>query len=369
MGRALFSFLIVILLHYAVGKFTEQTLFRLQDHPQKCWVYFTDKSKNFSPEQFLTSLDSSVVKRRSKMSNFPLVSDHDYPISMNYITEVLRHTKEQKYVASQWLNAISIVISASEAHSISRLSFVKSIDIVATFRKPTHHLPEMDLKQSGYLQQLQQLGVDKLHQIGITGKNVKILVIDSGFRRTHNALRNVNVLDTYDFIHGIPDVDNQPNDHAQQYFHGTRVLSLIGGFENNTFSGVAPGATFILAKTENLNIEDPIEEDYFVQAVEWGEKKGIDMISTSLGYSEWYKHSDFDGKTAVTTRIINWAEMKGIVSVVANGNYGANGLDAPADAFYALSIGAVDGSGNVIHKILTIDRTIFKSGSYGRWKN
>lgn len=66
--------------------------------------------------------------------------------------------------------------------------------------------------------------------------------------------------------------------------------------------GVAFEASYLLAKTEDVSKEYQTEEDNFVRAIEWGEKLGADVLSASLGYSEWYKHSDFNGKTAVTTR-------------------------------------------------------------------
>src|SRR5690242_12375070 len=128
-----------------------------------------------------------------------------------------------------------------------------------------------------------------------------ILIIDSGFRTKHACFSQTKIIDTYDFINNIKDVDNQPGDVANQFHHGTMVLSILGGRVNGTFSGVVPKASFYLAKTEDLRSESPIEEDNFARAVEWGESKGVQVISSSLGYSDWYKHSEFNGLTAVST--------------------------------------------------------------------
>lgn len=66
--------------------------------------------------------------------------------------------------------------------------------------------------------------------------------------------------------------------------------------------GVAFEASYLLAKTEDISREYRTEEDNFVRAIEWGEKKGADILSASLGYTDWYEPSEMDGKTAVTTR-------------------------------------------------------------------
>ena len=58
---------------------------------------------------------------------------------------------------------------------------------------------------------------------------------------------------------------------------------------------------FLLAKTEIIGNEIQIEEDNFVRGLEWGEARGADIMTTSLGYTDWYTISDMDGNTAVTT--------------------------------------------------------------------
>lgn len=177
--------------------------------------------------------------------------------------------------------------------------------------------------------------------------NKTILIIDSGFRLKHNCFKKIKVLDSFDFINNVKDVDNQPNDHPEQYQHGTRTLSLLSCNLNGTFMGVAPDANFLLAKTEIIDKELPVEEDYFVRAVEWGEARGAQILSSSLGYDKWYTRQDMDGKTAVTSKILNYAIRKGITCVISAGNSGEEGITAPADSFYTIAVGAVN-SNNAI---------------------
>ena len=52
--------------------------------------------------------------------------------------------------------------------------------------------------------------------------------------------------------------------------------------------------------------------------VEWArraESLGAEVVSSSLGYTDWYTFKDMDGKTAVTTRAANRAIALGVVVV------------------------------------------------------
>lgn len=342
----------------------------LRDKRAKMWVYFDTKMngdeiyKNVMKEFSIKTLNRR--KNNQKIRGDDILSIQDLPINADYILKVLSKTSSHDYVESLWLNAISISLSHDEAKNIAKLSFVSRIEPVLSFRKVpvTDNVEKSDISHSESSQrnygesagQLSQINVQKVHEMGYTGKGVTVLIIDSGFRRNHVSLVNTTVLKTWDFINNIEDVDNQQGGNEKQFWHGTRVFSLIGGKHDGSFYGVAPDAKFLLAKTENLDIEDPIEEDYFVKAVEWGEKLGAQIISSSLGYSQWYKQSDFDGKTAVTSKIINYAVSRGIICVIANGNEGEKGINAPADAFYSLSVGAVDSTGLVsFYSFILID--------------
>jgi subtilisin family serine protease len=103
-----------------------------------------------------------------------------------------------------------------------------------------------------------------------------------------------------------------------------------------------------LGKTENSRFEQPIEEDYWVAAIEWAESLGAEVVSSSLGYTDWYTFEDLDGETAVTTRAANRATSLGVVVVNAAGNERDDPwghIITPADGFDVIAVGAVDRTG------------------------
>jgi len=105
-----------------------------------------------------------------------------------------------------------------------------------------------------------------------------------------------------------------------------------------------------LAKTEIEAVEDTIEEDYWAAGVEWADSLGADIVSSSLGYTDWYTYEDMDGNTAVCTQAADLAVSKGIVVVNAAGNerpYSWHYIIAPADRDSVIAVGAVNLSGQI----------------------
>lgn len=141
-------------------------------------------------------------------------------------------------------------------------------------------------------------------------------------------------------------------DYPGQFSHGTKMLSLIGGCDEGDVVGVAPGADFILAKTEKYipTLPEPyyefsVEEDTWIEGLEWLEASGADIVSSSLGYSHWYDYKDMNGKTSPASIAASLAAKRGLVIVNAIGNQKGPPtpyIVAPADAEGVISVGGVE---------------------------
>jgi len=123
------------------------------------------------------------------------------------------------------------------------------------------------------------------------------------------------------------------------------VLSNIAGVYKGKPIGLATEAEFLLARTE-IATEPFAEEEYWLEAVEWADKNGADIINSSLGYTnQRYFNYQMDG-TSLVARAGNLAAKKGILVVNAAGNEGDlkywKYIGTPADADSVLSIGGID---------------------------
>ncbi|MEO0192725.1 MAG: S8 family serine peptidase [candidate division WOR-3 bacterium] len=143
------------------------------------------------------------------------------------------------------------------------------------------------------------------------------------------------------------------------HYHGTKILSVIAGLVEKTLVGTAPGCDLLLAKCEKVvtsqagSFENLIEEDFWVEALEWAGRHGARIVNSSLGYRDWYFDSDMDGKTAPSSRAAGRALSENILIFNSMGNVARSGppplpnvgdtsLSAPADAFGICAIGGVE---------------------------
>lgn len=186
---------------------------------------------------------------------------------------------------------------------------------------------------------------DRLHKAGFKGKGVVIAVIDDGFRNADRitAFDSLQLMGTRNFV--FPQRSVFEGDD-----HGTKVLSCLAAYEPGVMIGTAPEASYWLIKSEDNRSEFPIEEDYWTAAAEFADSVGVDMITTSLGYSFFdentmnYSHNALDGQTAHISKAAEIAAEKGILIFCSAGNEGTSRwgrITFPADAKDILTIGAI----------------------------
>jgi len=347
--------------------------------PIKVWIYFKSHGEQDVDGMFAllskVTLTSRSLERRTRRSHRELVDAHDLPVCADYLDAVrslgcrIRHS-------SKYLNAASVFATPGQIVGLSRLPFVRRIERVQTARRnlpDTYQFPtampgkdgrsgslnEDNLRRGAAedsvsygLSDLQnrQINVPALHNAGFHGEGVLIAMLDTGFRRIHEAVAQVHVVAEWDFINNDSVTSDQPGDPAYQDMHGSLSLGTIAAHKPGLLIGPAWAADYLLAKTERFNRELKVEEDDFVRALEWADSLGADIVSSSLGYFTWYTYPDMDGDTAVTTRAADIAASRGILVVTAAGNEGPlpwPGIIAPSDGDSVIAVGAADSLGEV----------------------
>ncbi|MDZ7343953.1 MAG: S8 family serine peptidase [candidate division KSB1 bacterium] len=343
---------------------------------QKYWIFFRNKGPQVLSkraalvEEAKERLSPRALQRRAKvLPPNALVDESDFDLYQPYVSELIARGF-QPVVTSRWLNAISILATPEEIAELQKLPFVESVRRVAALRLPPPSEPEpapprlvkttaRRFEYGGSLAQMEQIRATDLHDAGIYGTGVIVGMLDSGFRwQDHEAFRHLHsrIIGERDFVNNDGITRNQPGDPSGQDSHGTQTLSTLGGFMPGQLIGPGFGASFILAKTENIASETHAEEDFWAAAIEWMEGLGVDVTSTSLGYSTFdpgqgnYTPADMNGRTAIITRAAEIAVSKGIIVVCSAGNEGNSSwriITAPADGPNVIAVGAVFSTGGI----------------------
>lgn len=333
-----------------------------QDH--HFMVFFKDKAgTGYSVENPGEFLSERALKRREKQNI--AITTQDLPVSPVYL-DILAANNVQVLHTTRWFNGAMVVTDSVTVNQLVSQPEFTGYDLAKTGgltrksgRKGTQSYDAEKLKEkvSYRLQALNQstmLGIDAMHEQGYNGEGLFIAVFDGGFNGADQApffrhlFNNNKIHPGYDYV-------GQSEEVFKYGDHGTMALSCIGALLDSTLAGGSYGADFMLCITEEGSRENRFEEYNWLLAAERADSAGVDIISTSLGYTTFdvpemnYTRQDLDGETTVITRAVNMATSKGIVCVNSAGNEGRGSwgkISAPADAPNSLSVGAVrvDGS-------------------------
>jgi serine protease AprX len=262
--------------------------------PIKIWIYFKDK--DFHQSNKVLSFNKKLIKRLKK-SGIVGFNREEIPVKKEYI-KILMGMKIYPVTESKWLNAISAVVPAGKIYDLENLDFIQKLDVVHTYarRSPVESFlsnqkiknnqnsdSKKSLQYGNSFEQLENINFPLVDELGFSGKNVRICILDAGFNTNHESLRYSKIVSTYDFISKDFNINLQEKDAFGSADHGTAVLSIMSGFLPGKLIGPAYGSDYILARTEDISSGKNINEDLWVSAVEWADSLGADIVLSSAG--------------------------------------------------------------------------------------
>ena len=268
------------------------------------------------------------------------------------------------YMYNTVLNGMEITLPASQVLTLAALPDVKSIHENHTYYPISNDVlsPNFDIAP------LSQIGETDAWAQGLTGKGLKIGVLDTGIDYNHPDLIG-SYKGGYDSFNNdsdpFEDLPSSASDdplHGASYegsYHGTHVAgTIIGQAVNHTSDIVQRGVTFkaelyaykVLGKTYipdsngSGSYKNSGSSAQVIDGIERAVKDGMDVINLSLG-SDITK--DVNSLDAIA---INNAVLAGVAAVVTSGNGGPeyHMMSSPATAQLGISVGATDTSSEAV---------------------
>ena len=339
------------------------SIFNSANAQQAYWVFLTDKQgTTFDPYAYF---DAKAIERYQQCGA-DLYDITNYPVNAAYEQGVSALATEE-IGASRWMNALGVMATPDQVAAIEALPYVKRVQLIVAeglllseYSEYSGYSGNSEPSLDGLFDiatvdgpleaQLVRMGGQHFRNAGFDGRGIRIAVFDGGFPQvnTHKAFQHLRD------NHQIIKTWNFPKDKEDVYgwnSHGTMTLSCIAGrYYSGTDTvdlGLATGAEFLLARTE-VNSEPFKEEVWWQMAVEWADRNGANIISSSLGYGkERHYTMDMDG-TSYVAKAGNLAARKGMLVVNSAGNEADDSqwktIITPADADSVLCVGGIENS-------------------------
>jgi len=177
---------------------------------------------------------------------------------------------------------------------------------------------------------VRQIGAPVAWQRGLTGKGVRVAVLDSGYDPTHPDLKGA--------VQVARDFTGSSTGIRDAVGHGTHVASIVAGrgvASNGRFRGVAPAAALVVGKVcADLSCSD----DAILAGMEWAATTArARVVNLSLGGPVG------GGPDPLVHAVETLAARTGALFVVSAGNEGpdAETVSSPSTAPSALSVASV----------------------------
>lgn len=174
----------------------------------------------------------------------------------------------------------------------------------------------------------------KWYKKNITGKKIKIAILDTGIDKKNKDLT---------FVKGINFTSNNQNQFQDDNGHGTKIAGIIGARKNNyNLLGIAPESDLYIAKVADEN--GNVKFENLVKGIDWAIKQNVDIINISLEFPKGNTDLHQAIKKAFDKKII-------IVSSSGNINYpGDTHISYPGAYKEVINVGMLNTKGKVYSK-------------------
>lgn len=274
------------------------------------------------------------------------------------------------------LNAVAVLAPIKVLEKLKAVGTIASWEGIGTFARPITFKTDALVAATKTLTERNSskfIGAEKLNEAGLTGKGIKVGVLDTGIDYTHAMFKGVGTAEAYkaidpakealgfpsekirggvdlvgteydsaspDFFHRVPKPDLNPLDEGG---HGTHVAGTIAGIGDNvtSYNGMAPDADLYAIKV--FGADGSTSDMVVIAGLEYSAdpngdgdlRDQLDIVNLSLG-------SGYGNPKILYAEAVKNLAKGGTVSVISAGNSGAKDyiVGAPGTSTEALSVAA-----------------------------
>ena len=281
---------------------------------------------------FITLLDEEVVQRKFGVFKKKVDAKRDISEKVNRGGGEVEHAYNN-------INVVSARVTIAQMEELERDPNVNAVERVGTIHT--------FLSQSVPIVNADDVWLEKIDGLNITGSGTTVCVLDTGIDDTHPDFSG-RIVDQYcyctasDYGSGgcCPNNQTEDTDANDDHGHGTHVSGIVAASGGRY--GVAKGANIIAIRIANGT--GVAEDSDLVSGIDWcidnATKYNISVISLSMGGGSYSDYCDGDGGLSAIKAAIDAAVAHNISFVAATGNeHSSTSIAAPACLFNATRVG------------------------------
>ncbi|PGL73260.1 S8 family serine peptidase [Bacillus sp. AFS055030] len=304
----------------------------------------------------VAQIEASVEGKSLTEKEAAKLVDQDHETFAEDVGQVLESGKTKKvdYTINRSyknaFNGVSMSLPANQIKNLLKSKAVKTVWSNQTFSiDPPKETSQLKADEANVGNYTPYDALDRLHAEGLTGKGIKIGILDTGIDYNHPDLKDA-YKGGYDFVNN----DNDPMETTYEdwkksgqaeilsgsaYYteHGTHVAGIIGGRgkANSEYKTVGAAPESDIYSYKVLGPYGSGTTDAILAGIDRAVKDGMNVINMSLG-------ATLNDPLYATSIAVNNAVLSGVTTVVAAGNSGDQmyTVGSPGTAALALTVGA-----------------------------
>jgi subtilisin family serine protease len=287
-------------------------------------------------------LDEKHFRNPSERRKFVVaeLKSFSYERQKELLTVLSAKEKDNKVSDIRTLWIINLVNCYANKETIEQISLLPGIACIDYDQEQQILDPDFPNKQtiieadklksnSSIAWHVSHINAPEVWQLGYTGEDIIVGVLDSGVNYNHEDLvDNMWIHPDYPY-HGYNFIEN--NNNPMDYFHhGTHVAGIVAGNgAAGTNTGIAPGTSIMAIKVLS-NTGGGTQWGVWA-GIQFGVENGAHILNLSLGWA----HSLAPDRAAWRTAMVNTLNA-GVIAAVAAGNEGSinnqpNNIRTPGD--------------------------------------
>ena len=213
---------------------------------------------------------------------------------------------------------------------------------------PSVELVQLDGQGTGQLKEaVPAIGADKVHSVlGLTGKGVRVAVLDTGVVTQHPDLKSSIVAQHCFTQRACPPTFSAEGTSAEDdHGHGSNVAGILTSDGVVASVGFAPGAELVAVKINDSN-DSGFESDW-AAGLDWVydnlDTNKVQIVNLSIGTTAMHgPGSECDSQHPLLAKAVANLVSAGVVVFAASGNSGSSTtIGAPACITGVIAVGAV----------------------------